>query len=66
MSGDGPLAACERFGHAWYTRKYGGVACGRCALYSSKFCMFQGKPYVGCATHPQKSNAPLDAVGQGR
>lgn len=43
---DQGMTACQRFGHAWYARQFGGVDCGRCGAYSSQFCMVDGKPSV--------------------
>lgn len=43
------MTACEKFGHAWYARKFGGVGCGRCGEYSAQFHMHYDKP---CTNSP--------------
>lgn len=40
------MTACERFGHAWYVMRFGGISCGRpgCDDRRTEFCMVNGKP----------------------
>lgn len=46
----GNKTACERFGHAWYGMRFGGISCGRpgCDERRTEFCMVNGKPSPAC------------------
>ena len=52
------MSACEQYGHAWYTRTFGGIGCGRCGQERSAFCMIDGHP----VPHDEHSHA-LAEVG---
>ena len=47
------MTACDRYGHAWYTRRYGGIGCGRCGESRRWFCMINGEP----VPHDEHSHA---------
>jgi hypothetical protein len=43
MSDHAKGTACDRYGHAWYSRKYGGAGCGRCEAFVKQFCVVDGR-----------------------